>query len=446
MTEILAIIIQLFLFIFLNYFPVNKFTTPKIYRSLDNSNFNCFAINIIFLFFIFLIASFSAVKLSSILNVLLVLYIFLFFLKYKNIYYEVISKDNFSLKLFFLIINLFFFFNTSYNLKLGWDALSIWIFKVNNFYNGNNYFNLFSEDFTHKNYPHLGSYVWAFFWKNSLIQKEYFGRLFYDYIYLLSIFILIDSFKKISNFYKLTIVFIIVTSAIYYHNEFNGYQEYLLFSLLVFWGKLFLIINSEKKLAHINFLFFVLILLTIIIPWIKNEGIFYSLFIGLIFLLTNKSIYKKIILIIAIAINTIIQILIIKYLFSLNNIFQFSLDINSLLKNLDYKELFLRLSSTTLYLLYASTKFLLVLFNLLIIIYILKKKIFLINFKYFFMFFLLNLLFIYSIYVFTPFDPIWHLQTSVRRLVFQTSGFYFLLFVELFNEKLIKLNTIKKLL
>lgn len=445
MTEILAIFTQLLLFIFLSYFPVNKFTTPEIYRSLENSHYNCFAMNIIFLFFIFLLASFSIVKLSSILYVLLVLYIFLFYLNYKNIYYELISKVNFSLKIFFLIINLFFFFNTSYNLELGWDALNIWIFKVNNFYNGNNYFFLFSEDFTHKNYPHLGSYAWAFFWKNSLIQKEYLGRLFYDYIYLLSIFILIDSFKKISNFYKLIIVFIIITSAIYYQNEFNGYQEYLLFSLLIFCGKLFLIINSEKKLKYTNFLFFGLILLTIIIPWIKNEGIFYSLFIGLIFLLTNQSSFKKKTFIVAIAINIIIQIFIIKYFFSVNNIFQFSLDIDNLLKNFHYKELFLRLSSTTLYLLYASTKYLLVLFNIMIIIYIIKKKIFLKNFKYFFIFFLLNLLFIYSIYLYTPHDLIWHLQTSIRRLVFQTSGFYFLLFVELFNEKLKKSNN-KKLI
>jgi len=445
MTEILAIFTQLLLFIFLSYFPVNKFTTPEIYRSLENSHYNCFAMNIIFLFFIFLLASFSIVKLSSILYVLLVLYIFLFYLNYKNIYYELISKVNFSLKIFFLIINLFFFFNTSYNLELGWDALNIWIFKVNNFYNGNNYFFLFSEDFTHKNYPHLGSYAWAFFWKNSLIQKEYLGRLFYDYIYLLSIFILIDSFKKISNFYKLIIVFIIITSAIYYQNEFNGYQEYLLFSLLIFCGKLFLIINSEKKLKYTNFLFFGLILLTIIIPWIKNEGIFYSLFIGLIFLLTNQSSFKKKTFIVAIAINIIIQIFIIKYFFSVNNIFQFSLDIDNLLKNFHYKELFLRLSSTTLYLLYASTKYLLVLFNIMIIIYIIKKKIFLKNFKYFFIFFLLNLLFIYSIYLYTPHDLIWHLQTSIRRLVFQTSGFYFLLFVELFNEKLKRSNN-KKLI
>jgi hypothetical protein len=444
MTEIFAIIIQLFFFIFFSYFPINKFTTPKIYHSLENSQLNCFAINVVFLFFIFLITSFTNINLTLLLNILLFLYIFLFYFNLRNIYHEVISKDNFSLKLFFLIINFFFFTNTAYNLQLGWDALNIWIFKVNNFYNGNNYFNLFSEYFSHRNYPHLGSYAWAFFWKNSLIQKEYFGRLFYDYVYILSIFILVNTFKNISNFYKLTIFFIIITFTIYFNNEFKGYQEYLLFSILIFCGKLFLIINSDKKTKNFNFLFLPLILSTIIIPWIKNEGIFYSLFIAFIFSLTNHSINRKIFFIIVIIINILIQILIIKFIFSLNNIFQFSLNIEILLKNIQFKDLFFRFFTISLYLFYASTKYLLVFFNMLIIIHILRKKIILKNFKFFLIFFLLNLLFIYSIYVFTPYELIWHLETSIKRLVFQTSGFYFLLFTELFNERLIKSNNTKK--
>jgi hypothetical protein len=444
MTEIFAIIIQLFFFIFFSFFPFNKFTTPKIYHSLESSQLNCFAINIVFLFCIFLITSFTNINLTLLFNIFLFLYIFLFYFNFRNIYHQVISKNNFSLKLFFLIINFFFFVNTSSNLQLGWDALSIWIIKVNNFYTGNNYFNLFSEEVAHKNYPHLGSYIWAFFWKNSLIQTEYFGRLFYDYIFLLSIFILIGSFKKISNFYKLTIAFIIITFTIHHNREYNGYQEYLIFSLLVFCGKLFLIINSRRKIEHINFVFIFLILSTILIPWIKNEGMFYSLFIGLIFTFTNQPINKKIIFLMSIIVSIFIQFLIIKYLFSLNNIFQFSLDIEMLLKNLEFRGFFVRLFSISLYLFYSSTKYLLVLFNIIVLIYILKKKILLKNFKFFLIFFLLNLLFIYSIYIFSPFDLTWHLQTSIKRLVFQTSGFYFLLFTELFNERLIKSNKIKK--
>ena len=251
-------------------------------------------------------------------------------------------------------------------------------------------------------------------------------------------------FKNISNFYKLTIFFIIITFNIYFNNEFKGYQEYLLFSLLIFCGKLFLIINSDKKTRNFNFLFLSLILSTIIIPWIKNEGIFYSLFVAFIFSLTNHSINRKIFFIIVIIINILIQILIIKFIFSLNNIFQFSLDIEILLKNIQFKDLFFRFFTISLYLFYASTKYLLVFFNVLIIIHILKKKIILKNFKFFLIFFLLNLLFIYSIYVFTPYELIWHLETSIKRLVFQTSGFYFLLFTELFNERLIKSNNTKK--
>jgi nucleoside-diphosphate-sugar epimerase len=32
-------------------------------------------------------------------------------------------------------------------------------------------------------YPHLGTYGWALVWKNSLIDHEYAGRIFYVYIY-----------------------------------------------------------------------------------------------------------------------------------------------------------------------------------------------------------------------------------------------------------------------
>ena len=32
-------------------------------------------------------------------------------------------------------------------------------------------------------YPHLGTYGWGLLWKNSLVDYEYTGRIFYIYIY-----------------------------------------------------------------------------------------------------------------------------------------------------------------------------------------------------------------------------------------------------------------------
>ena len=119
-----------------------------------------------------------------------------------------------------------FFFNTAYNLEIGWDGLSIWIFKANNFYNGKNYADLFFDKVPYIQYPHLGSYIWAFFWKNSFIQKEYLGRLFLDYLYLISLFVIANSLKKQSNFKKLIFIFCLMLFTFDYNNTLSGYQDY----------------------------------------------------------------------------------------------------------------------------------------------------------------------------------------------------------------------------
>jgi hypothetical protein len=36
-----------------------------------------------------------------------------------------LSKENLSLKFFFIAINLFLFFDLAYNLEIGWDGLAI---------------------------------------------------------------------------------------------------------------------------------------------------------------------------------------------------------------------------------------------------------------------------------------------------------------------------------
>ncbi len=54
-------------------------------------------------------------------------------------------------------------------------------------------------------------------------------------------------------------------------------------------------------------------------------------------------------------------------------------------------------------------------------------------------FFLLNLIFICSIYLVTPFPFEWHLQTSIKRLYLQTSGLYLFLIINIVNKKKIKI-------
>jgi hypothetical protein len=436
MIEINSIIIQFLLFVFLSYFPINKFTFPKISNVIENSNYNIFFLNIAILLLIFLIFSFTSIKLRMVFITIISIYIILFLFNFLKIFKEIFSVKNIELKLLFCAINLFIFFNTANKLSIGFDGLLTWIFKVNNFYLDKNYFNLFYEKTFLSNYPHLGSYAWAFFWKNSIIQKEYLGRLFYDYIYILSLFVLVDSFKILSGVKKLSILLILILFT--YQQNFNleGYQEYLMFALLIFCSKIFLLI-IENKNSKSYVLFLSLILIMILIPWIKNEGVFYSLFFNIIFLKTKESLKRKIILSSIIFMSIAVQILIVKYLFSANSFFDIPFEKSNILGNLNIKEFVLRCTYISFYILHSFLKYPLILFNFFILFCVIKHRSSLIGSHYLLLFLFLNLIFLYSIYIFTHHEIIWHLKTSLRRLLFQTSGIYFFIFVEMFNKGLI---------
>ena len=77
---------------------------------------------------------------------------------------------------------------------LGWDGLRDWYSKAFNFFNNNSFIELNNYSFPH--YPHLGTYVWAFFWKFNFLQLEYIGRVFFIFFYCLIIFTLVNQ-KKI---------------------------------------------------------------------------------------------------------------------------------------------------------------------------------------------------------------------------------------------------------
>lgn len=283
MIEISQIIFQLFIFILFSYFPFNKFTTPNLFQINANKfNYNYFVCNIIFLIFILLICSFTKINFRIIFITFIITNLTLLILNFKKIIYEILDKKNLLLNFFFVATNLLLFFNLSYNIQLGYDGLQIWILKANNFYNGYNYFESFLELDNTKQYPHLGSYLWAFFWKNSLGDKEYFGRLFHIYLYVVALFILITSFKNFSEIKKITILALLLIFS--FDTLLNGYQEYIMFALIVFEAKLlFTIINNKKKIYNILF-----IVNGILICFIKNEGIFYSIFFFIIYFFFNK--------------------------------------------------------------------------------------------------------------------------------------------------------------
>jgi hypothetical protein len=78
-------------------------------------------------------------------------------------------------------------------LEFGWDAKFFWFLKTINFYQNNNVFNL--DKLPATDYPHLGTYVWSFFWKFPFNSYEYLGRVFYVFFYIVCIFYFCEIFK-----------------------------------------------------------------------------------------------------------------------------------------------------------------------------------------------------------------------------------------------------------
>jgi hypothetical protein len=434
MTEIFSIIAQLIMFFFITLFPVNNISTPSLYKSLGKSNFFCIPVNILILLFIFLICSFFSINLRYVFFFIFVTYLLIFFNNFYKICNEILKKENLSLKLFFIAINLFLFFDLAYNLEIGWDGLAIWIFKANNFYNGHSYFNLFEQEISYKQYPHLGSYTWAFFWKNSLIEKEYFGRLFYQYIYVVSVFVIANSIKIFSNLKIIVTIFCLILLSQDYDNTLQGYQDYLLFSLLIFAGKLIQTItsrsNSNNLLLNIFFLLSVLI-----IPWIKNEGVFYSIFLVFLFFLSKTTYLMKFIFAFLVILNIGSHAFIIKFIYKMESLYQFSFNTVLLLfKNFDISNLLIKISYIFLYLFHGFIKYPITILYLLGIFFVIMYKKISYQNKIFLFFFIMQFFFIFGIYILTNQDLVWHLQTSVKRLILQTSGFYLFISIWVINN------------
>ena len=152
----------------------------------------------------------------------------------------------------------------AHNLLLGHDSRKFHLPNAIIFFDG-----LFVNDITYKNeYPHYGNYIWAFFWKNSFLQIEYFGRLIYLYIYLLSLFYVFSILKiKILNKFLLIFGILLIT---YNFNYFDGRLDILVFSLLLIVAKNLYEFFYLNKIVNIN-IFPFLISLNLLL-WFINES------------------------------------------------------------------------------------------------------------------------------------------------------------------------------
>ena len=275
MIEILFIPILLLMFLVFSNFPINYiyFKNNHYFSNFLISDF--ILLNLIINFNILLFFSFFSINQNLLFFILSSISIYFFVRSYKQF------KHLVKLNLFLIITFFVIFYAISIiivkNAYLEYDALAHWIFKVKVFYQGGSIENLKNIPFDY--YPHLGSYIWAFFWKSSFLEYEYIGRLFYIYIFLICIFSLYPSFsKKFSDLEKLILIFVLtfISTNIFL---FGGYQEYLIFFCF------FCFSNFFKKFNELNTSFksniypeIIIILISNILIWIKQEDYSISLF------------------------------------------------------------------------------------------------------------------------------------------------------------------------
>ena len=420
MIEIFAIISQIFFITILCYFP------KKIVGTFDKKNIT-FPISIIYLSFLLLFLSFIRTPLRNVEIILVAIFLINLFFLIKEKNYKYLIEYRFIV---FLTIVFVLSLNIAVDLKLGWDAQNYWLMKSLNFYNGGNITDL--QNFPRPDYPHFGSYLWAVFRSVSLLEHEYFGRIFYLYIFLASIYSILN-YTDVSELNK-TILFILLVITLNNNYFVNGYQEILVFTYALLIGCIF--INYYKRIFEYRNILNLFICFFVIF-WIKNEAVIFS-FIFLISIILLNLKYKKKILIFSLFFVFIIllKILLIK-IYGLDTNLQSGNYENLQIKNLGHYFSFDRFIIIFKYIMISFVKvpILIILTAGVIINYLIKPNKF--N-KIIFLNFTLCFVFVIMAYIFTNFPIKFHLATSIDRLAFELAGFNFLILITFLNNLKIK--------
>jgi len=443
MTEIIEILIQILFTLFIILFPITLFKTDSKSKISTFSFMDKLSINLIFLINILFFASILNVNSKYVLYLYVVSIIFLYFFNFRKFNFKNIKLDYYFLVLlsFIILISI----DIAHELYFAWDVQSHWFLKALSFFQDQKLDNL--KNFTFADYPHLGTYIWSFFWKFPLNDFEYLGRITYAFIYVLSIFSIMECLK--AHVYEKIIFAILLISLTYSYEIFSGSQDVLLFSLILITAK-FAYYFFEKKLVP-NRLQLILILLGAanIICWIKNEGIFYALFLLFCIFITNNLILKnKIALITG-------SLIIVSLRIFIYNFYNIELDpgVFEFEKSLNFEFLLIleKIKIITFYLIIYLSQNPIYLLTIPVLTYITLKYPLKNITKFVIYFLILNFSFIYLTYLFMHSETELLARHSMKRVIFQTSGFYFLAIIilinnyaHLFNIKLLSKYKIKK--
>ncbi len=426
MSEIISITLSFLIFFIFLYAPLN-INKSKIlnFGSTHQIGVANLIINLNFLILISLLPFKLDNYLSFYFTALLLISIFNLLKKEKIFKFNKLSFSIFFILFFIISLDI------AAKLNLGWDAKWFWYIKSLYFFQNYNFSYLSQYEFN-SFHPHFGSYLWAFFRELSFGKFEYSGRIFYAFLYLASLFFLIDKFEK--NIIQNSIITFLLLLITYQYKLFSGLQEILIFSLLVIKTKfIYEYINQKKN----SYLFFILLCMNLVL-WIKAEGIAYFMIILVALNFIKDFEFNKRLLFIISSFGLILfKTLIYKY-------FQISLNDQpyfiEYIFNLDLQAIIFKLKNILIYGTFYSLK------N---IIFIIVPIIFFINYrilfkdefnKIIFILFLLNIGFIITAYMFREMEIVYSLRTTMDRIIFTSSGFYIFYLVNFFKNK----NYLKK--
>ena len=427
MKVVIMLTNEIFLIFFQNFLFFYIFIIPKIFRfnTIRLSIFDTAGINIIFFSNICLICSFFNFNYKYLFFSILI-FSLIFIVINRN---EIRNNLNFPL-IIFCILTIILSINIAYELTFDWDTKTFWYLKVVNFFHNKPIEHLSSLPVP--DWPHLGPFIWSFFWKFPFEYNEYFGRLFFNFFYLISIFSICETFSKKKLFN--TILSVLIVLITYNYNFFSGEQDVFIFSVLIILTKISLFLFSRNIRSYEKFvLVFITILCFNILFWIKIEGIIFSLIVLIgyfFFKILNKR--QNYLIFFGFAICLCLKFLLSNY---------FGLSINSKwfefnqTMSLDIFSLLLRLKILITYFIFYCLNLPIysILFILLTFLYL--KKIKLNEHDKFLIFILVfNLIFLILAFMLKSDDIEKQIKSSLKMFMYGSSGFYILLIVNLLSK------------
>jgi hypothetical protein len=428
MIELLFIFLSIFLFVTLFSYPLNIFNYKNFFfvkiKFFDLILFNVAIHLFILLFFSIFLSNFFIIFIVDLLFSLIFL---IFYFKKYLIYF----KKNFFIFFFFIILSFSYFVSIAYYPILSWDGAVHWVYKALNFYQGMTYENLKNVPINY--YPHLGGFMWFYFWENSILELEYFGRFLQPFLILVTFFSLID---HLSNNFKLIEKFFLILIFTYICKDnflFGGYQDYLIFVLFYIFSRLFLLIKSNNNLSNKKLMSFFILIVSFLFLWVKQEGFFYFFILNIIFLFhTNfKNNFKFFYFIIFLSL--FLFFIFTKIYYFENLTFSEPILRNDLLNNFYPEIFFQKFLVISKYLIISFIKYPIWIIIIIMSILIHYKIKYFDKNKFYLTYFSLIFLFFYLIYFQTGADLTYLLSVTLSRLVFHSSGFLLPILVDYLN-------------